>query len=268
VTGSAEEQLSCEKFRREPATRWFDWSFAPIVISHERFARQHRFELPPNFRSASPCTTIVHHLSGPSRFVHATLNRFACTSPSGLINPTTHKPIRLLGPCFKTGRNCFASFLVISSSFHLLSKVLFIFPSRYLFAIGLSSVFSLGWGIPAKFGVHSQTLLLYCQHTILIDWLQRDFHPLWCLVFQPHLKLVMLVCCLTTLPPIPSAKTLKREDFNFGLLLLRSPLLKQSSLFSSPPLIDMLKSSGWLYLAQRLSFFTQGSTEFPLLCFE
>jgi hypothetical protein len=37
----------------------------------------------------------------------------------------------------------FASLLAVSSAFHPLFKVLFIFPSRYLFAIGLSPVFSL-----------------------------------------------------------------------------------------------------------------------------
>lgn len=35
-----------------------------------------------------------------------------------------------------------------TSSFDPLSKVLFIFPSRYLFAIGLVSLFSLGWCLP------------------------------------------------------------------------------------------------------------------------
>ncbi|KIM19406.1 hypothetical protein M408DRAFT_317305, partial [Serendipita vermifera MAFF 305830] len=32
--------------------------------------------------------------------------------------------------------------------FHSLSKVLFIFPSRYLFAIGLSPIFSFRWNLP------------------------------------------------------------------------------------------------------------------------
>src|SRR6266545_4983672 len=42
-----------------------------------------------------------------------------------------------------------ASLLTISSTFDSLFKVLFTFPSRYLFAIGLSlSIFSLGWDLP------------------------------------------------------------------------------------------------------------------------
>ena len=32
----------------------------------ERFARQYRYEPPPEFPLASPCTGIVHHLSGPN----------------------------------------------------------------------------------------------------------------------------------------------------------------------------------------------------------
>ena len=57
-------QLSWGKLRREPATRWFDRSFAPIPTSDERFARQYRYELPPEFPLASPCAGIAHHLSG------------------------------------------------------------------------------------------------------------------------------------------------------------------------------------------------------------
>ena len=37
----------------------------------------------------------------------------------------------------------------ISSTFNSLFKVLFIFPSRYLFAIGLPSIFSLRWDLPS-----------------------------------------------------------------------------------------------------------------------
>ncbi|KAL6045458.1 Regulator of rDNA transcription protein 15, partial [Balamuthia mandrillaris] len=44
------------------------------------------------------------------------------------------------------------SLSTISSTFHSLFKVLFIFPSRYLFAIGLSPVFSLRWNLPPALG--------------------------------------------------------------------------------------------------------------------
>ena len=42
----------------------------------------------------------------------------------------------------------FASLSAISGTFNSLSKVLFIFPSWYLFAIGLEPIFSFGWNLP------------------------------------------------------------------------------------------------------------------------
>ena len=45
-----------------------------------------------------------------------------------------------------------------------------------------------------------------------------------------------------------TTRTPKRPDFKFELLPLHSPLLRQSLLVSFPPLIDMLKFSGYSYL--------------------
>jgi len=53
-----------------------------------------------------------------------------------------------------------ASLLTISSTFNSLFKVLCIFPSRYLCAIGLSLVFSFRWNLPPSLGLHSQTTRL------------------------------------------------------------------------------------------------------------
>ncbi|KEI36423.1 uncharacterized protein L969DRAFT_52737, partial [Mixia osmundae IAM 14324] len=61
-------------------------SFAPIPKFDDRFARQNRYEPPPEFPLASPYSGIVHHLSGPN--IHA-LTRFLL-----------HRGIR-------TGRWCF-----------------------------------------------------------------------------------------------------------------------------------------------------------------
>ena len=36
----------------------------------ERFARQYRYEPPPGFPLTSPCSDIVHHLSGPTTCAH------------------------------------------------------------------------------------------------------------------------------------------------------------------------------------------------------
>ncbi|CAG8848328.1 6654_t:CDS:1, partial [Racocetra persica] len=54
------------KHRQEPATRWFDQSFAPIPKFDDRFARQNHYEPPPEFPLASFYSGIVYHLSGPN----------------------------------------------------------------------------------------------------------------------------------------------------------------------------------------------------------
>ena len=66
--------------------------------------------------------------------------------------------------------------------FNSLSKVLFIFPSRYLFAIGLSPIFSFRWHLPPILScipkqldssrAHPQCTGSPCQ--------RRDSHPPWC----------------------------------------------------------------------------------------
>ena len=59
-----ERQLSWGKLRREPANRRLDWSFAPTPGPDDRFARQRRFGLPPEFPLASCRPGVDRHLSG------------------------------------------------------------------------------------------------------------------------------------------------------------------------------------------------------------
>jgi len=54
-----------------------------------------------------------------------------------------------------------ASLSTISSSLNSLFRVLCIFPLRYLYAIGLPPVFSLGWSIPPLLGLHFQATRLF-----------------------------------------------------------------------------------------------------------
>ena len=85
----------------------------------DRFARQNRCEPPPEFPLASPYSGIVHHLSGPN--IHALTRIHPRSSgpvdgaPCGshlhslslrswVCHPKTRTYVRLLGPCFKTGR--------------------------------------------------------------------------------------------------------------------------------------------------------------------
>jgi hypothetical protein len=88
--------------------------------SDERFARQYRCGPPPEFPLASPRSGIVHHLSGPDRYAltrtllrrsrsvgGATLKGIPPISfltPYGFTGPLTRTHVKLLGPCFKTGR--------------------------------------------------------------------------------------------------------------------------------------------------------------------
>uniref|UniRef100_A0A2N9IVZ0 Uncharacterized protein n=1 Tax=Fagus sylvatica TaxID=28930 RepID=A0A2N9IVZ0_FAGSY len=95
--------------------------FSGLVDSaDERFARQYRCGPPPEFPLASPRSGIVHHLSGPDRYAltrtllrrsrsvgGATLKGIPPISfltPYGFTGPLTRTHVRLLGPCFKTGR--------------------------------------------------------------------------------------------------------------------------------------------------------------------
>jgi hypothetical protein len=87
--------------------------------------------------------------------------------------------------------------------------VLFTFPSRYLFTIGQSGVFSLrGWSpyIQSKFHVFRPTRRYYCFLPI------QDYHLLWC--------------------DFPD--TSRSYNNTIGLFRVRSPLLAESRLISFP----------------------------------
>ena len=111
--------------------------------------------------------------------------------------------------------------------FHSPSGVLFTFPSRYSFAIGLSVVFSLaGWSPPIQpeFLVFRPTQVACpIRHRLRV----RDSHPLRCAVpcASPSSRL-MFVQAPTT-PPAPRRP-------RFGLFPVRSPLLGESFLLSLP----------------------------------
>ena len=68
---------------------------------------------------------------------------------SSLLPCPTRELNRLHGTSATTP-HCFPSvpFQQFQVLFHSLFKVLFIFPSRYLFAIGLPSIFSFRWNLP------------------------------------------------------------------------------------------------------------------------
>ena len=87
----------------------------------DRFARQNRCEPPPEFPLASLYSGIVHHLSGPNSYAPTQIPPKTSGSVDGahprrgshlrslslrarVFHPNTRIDVRLLGPCFKTGR--------------------------------------------------------------------------------------------------------------------------------------------------------------------
>ena len=136
--------------------------------SSPSFGSQHPRLRPPSRRKTAADGALVNEV--PS---------LAFAPRPGFRYPRTRATAGLLGPCFKTGRytplsrrtcaRCCrhrcrppeysASLPPFSRPFDSLFRVLFIFPSRYLFAIGLSPLFSLRWSIP-PFALHSQATRL------------------------------------------------------------------------------------------------------------
>jgi hypothetical protein len=127
--------------------------------------------------------------------------------------------------------------------FNPLFKVLFIFRSLYLCAIGLWPIFSFRRHIPPilssipklldsskelyRGSVASQTGL---SPSVASRSRELGRHLTKSILYKLQLG------------------PRKEPDFKFELLPLHSPLLGQSLLVSFPPLIDMLKFSGYSYL--------------------
>ena len=120
--------------------------------------------------------------------------------------------------------------------------MLFIFPSRYLFAIGLLLIFSFRWYLPPILVcIPKQTDSLKTYHIEQKIGSKTGFSP------------SMMSRSRELVPNIwPENVSLNYNspegDFKFELFPLHSPLLRESLLVSFPPLIDMLKFSGSSYL--------------------
>ncbi|KEH17029.1 senescence-associated protein [Medicago truncatula] len=142
--------------------------------------------LSPLYPSQTNDLHVCSH-SNPSQKIgvgatHKRIPPISFLAPNGFTHPLTRTYVRLLGPCFKTGR--MGSPQADTRSAHVpkhaesaravahnrdddvsasisttqawatikIHVVLFIFPSRYLFAIGLSPIFSLGRNLPIDWG--------------------------------------------------------------------------------------------------------------------
>ena len=133
--------------------------------------------------------------------------------------------------------------------FNSLFRVLFIFPSRYLFAIGLLLVFSFRWNLPPIWGCIPKQpdswKALYMggrgqQNTGLSPAMASRIPTDFC-----HPTIPRFQSCFYKLQ---FAEVKNPGDFKFELFPFHSPLLGESSLVSFPPLINMLKFSGYSYL--------------------
>jgi hypothetical protein len=125
--------------------------------------------------------------------------------------------------------------------FNSLSKVLFIFPSRYLFAIGLSPIFSFRWNLPPILScIPKQLDSLRAYHKALAVRVKDGILTLYDAPFQE-------TCTRSSADNTSldyNSDSQRLPDFKFELFPLHSQLLGESLLVSFPPLIDMLKFSG------------------------
>ena len=137
----------------------------------------------------------------------------------------------------------FASSSAISSTFNPLFKVLFMFPSWYLFAIGFTLISSLGWKLPptlrSNFKERDSWNASRIQRT---TQLRQACH----LPRNPFPKHLHVHLCWNSI----WRKQFKVINLNFHtrLIPVHSPLLKNSHLVSDPPLTYMLKFSRLLCL--------------------
>ncbi|CAN6871600.1 unnamed protein product, partial [Brassica oleracea var. botrytis] len=239
-------------------------SFAPIPKSDERFARQYCCGPPPEFPLASPRSGIVHHLSGPDRHAHTrTLLRrsrlVGCAPVRDPANQLTYA-LRVYSPVdshtcqtpwFSTPRIDRRTGLLrsasdrdaspapirfppdnIKHSLTLFSKSFSSLPRPYLALDGIYR--PIGAAFPNN-PTRRQRLRLVVRQGPGTTGLSPSLAP-FSRELGPGSSLRTLL--QTTI------RTPKTSDFQAGLFLVRSPLLRESLLVSFPPLIDMLKLSG------------------------
>ena len=116
--------------------------------------------------------------------------------------------------------------------FHPPLGVLFTFPSRYLFTIGRLKFLALESGLPSFPQDCTCLVVLRIQAQILHSPL-RDSHPLWSRFPTRSCSMLLSVAC-------PTTPTRLATDW-FGLLPVRSPLLRESRLISSRRVTEMFQ---------------------------
>jgi hypothetical protein len=135
-----------------------------------------------------------------------------------------------------------------AARFHVLLnslfKVLFNFPSRYLFAIGLGVIFSLARSLPRALSCTPKQLDSGEEAGATLRTAARAYHPPWA-VAPVKVDLGRSESGEMALPNATFRATGEGRRFGAGLRPFHSPLLGASLLFSFPPLINMLKFGGY-----------------------
>ena len=133
-----------------------------------------------------------------------------------------------------------------TTQFHVLLnslfKVLFNFPSRYLFAIGLGVIFSLTWSLPRTLSCTPKQLDSRGKPAQRDSRLTGLSPSMGCGPSQGGLGQTVASRGGSPKHHIPRDRGGRR--FGAGLCPFHSPLLRASRLFSFPPLINMLKFGG------------------------
>ncbi len=136
--------------------------------------------------------------------------------------------------------------LMVSCSISLPSRGSFHLSLAVLFTIGHTGVFSLTGG-PRRFTRNFTCSVLLGIQLGCFDFRLQDFHFLWCSFQLLRLISISPRCCPTT----P-----RSETSWFGLFPFRSPLLRESLLFSFPPATKMFQFAGLalscLYIQQEV----------------
>lgn len=199
----------------------------------------------------------------PAAFTHSA-SKFPCSKPHAPTHKGTNTPRQQHYTCIAPSmsshvansqsstqrqqsimgtQTSFASSSAISSTFNPLFKVLFMFPSWYLFAIGFTLISSLGWKLPPALRSNSKERDSWNASRIQRTTQLRQACHLPRNPFPKHLHVRL---CWDSI----WRKQFKVINLNFHarLIPVHSPLLKNSHLVSHPPLTYMLKFSRLLCL--------------------
>ena len=142
-------------FKEVPQIQHQNTIRAPLRLSRDPFFLRQASIFPlwnlvrrSEFTQTQLCPARLTHSEAPIDIVHPSMLQETCASrfDTGKL----HKPSACSGWDVNRTRHCThqVPFQRFHALFHSLFRVLFIFPSRYLFAIGLVSIFSFRWSIP------------------------------------------------------------------------------------------------------------------------